>query len=231
MRLAVKGTYVHLYNFRECRKMNQLRWAVIAPAVAAIVCLGGAGMAQDRDDGFYASVSGLVVSPDDASWTDPDVSVDIDMKTGFGFLAAVGRSLSSGLRAELELGYREYDFGRAGVVEFDGQFSTISLMVNGIYSFGLGRFRPYAGIGVGLARHRAEIDSVAVPGSSFLVEDAGEADVFAYQGMAGIGYAVSDRTEISLGYRYFSTAEGDFGADIEITSANHQFEAGMLFRF
>lgn len=213
--------------------MKILGGAVIAPIAAAIICYSATGMAQDRNDGWYASVSGLVVGPNDATWTEPGDSVEIDMKTGFGFLAAFGRSLPSGLRTELELGYREYDFGRGEEFEFRGQFSTVSLMVNGIFSVDLQGFRPYAGLGIGLAQHTAEIESVtaASDGGRVFGPDTGEANVFAYQGMAGIGYPLSDRTEVSLGYRYFGSAEGDFGSSIRISSANHNFEVGLLYRF
>ncbi len=78
-------------------------------------------------------------------------------------------------------------------------------MANGIYSFDLGGFRPYAGLGLGLAKHTAEIDTAIDVGGT------GEASVFAYQVLAGVGYPLSDRAEVLLGYRYFGTAEGDYG--------------------
>ena len=57
------------------------------------------------------------------------------------------------------------------------------------------------------------------------------ASVFAYQVLAGVGYPLSDRAEVLLGYRYFGTAEGDFGAGVSISSANHNFEVGVLYSF
>ena len=204
--------------------MNILRSIVFVPVAAALVCLGGTGMAQDRE-GYYASVSGLFVVPRDTDWSDRYGPVDIPMKNGFGILAAGGRILASGLRVELELGYRGYDFEKETRVKPDGDFSTVSLMANGIYSFDLKGFRPYAGLGLGLAKHTAEITTAIEVGGT------GEARVFAYQVLAGVGYPLSDRAEVRLGYRYFGTAEGDIGAGVSISSANHNFEVGLLYSF
>ena len=204
--------------------MNFLRSIVFVPVAAAIVCLGGAGMAQDRE-GYYASVSGLFVLPRDTDWSDRLGAVDIPMKNGFGILAAGGRILASGLRVEFELGYRSYDFEKETRVQPEGDFSTVSLMANGIYSFDLEGFRPYAGLGLGVATHTAEITGSSV------VFGKGEASVFAYQVLAGVGYPLSDRAEILLGYRYFGTGEGDYGQGVSITPANHSFEIGVLYSF
>ena len=204
--------------------MNFLRSIVFVPVAAAIVCLGGAGMAQDRE-GYYASVSGLFVLPRDTEWSDSEGAVDIPMKNGFGVLAAGGRFLASGLRVELELGYRNYDFEKETRVKPEGDFSTVSLMANGIYSFDLEGFRPYAGLGLGLAKHSAEIDTAIGVGGT------GEARVFAYQVLAGVGYPLSDRAEVLLGYRYFGTAEGDYGQGVSMVPANHNFEVGLLYSF
>ena len=218
--------------------MRSLRKIAAAPIVAAIACFGGAGMAQDRDgNSYYASASGLVVAPRDTEWSqtvaNETASFDFPMQTGFGFLVAAGRSLTSGLRVEIELGYRQYDFDAGPTNSIEGQFSTLSLMANGIYSFDLQGFRPYAGIGIGLARNSAEIEPVTfiIDSESASVEGTGESDVFAYQGLAGIGYALSDRTEVLLGYRYFGTGEGDHGAGAKLSSAHHNFEIGFRYSF
>ena len=201
--------------------MKTLRGAVIAPMVLALVCLSGAGMAQDR--GYYASIGGMFVLPREAAWSEPPLTLDIPMKNGFGIVVAGGRALASGLRAELEIGYRAYEFDGTTPFVVQGEFSTISLMANGIYDFDFNGFRPYAGLGVGLAAHRAEMETPAL--------GVGEANVFAYQVLAGVGYRLSDQTEVLLGYRYFGSAEGDFGAGVGITTPNHNFEVGLRYGF
>ena len=201
------------------------------------VCLAGTGMAQDGKGRSYVSFSGLFVVPRDTEWSqtigNATAPFDFPMKTGFGFLVAGGYTLASGLRAELELGYREYDFDPEGRTSIKGQFSTLSFMANGIYSFDLSSFRPYAGVGIGLAQNSADVDPTIfeIDGNRELVQGTGEANVFAYQGLAGIGYKVSDWTEVLLGYRYFATAKGDHGAGVELSSSHHNFEVGLVYRF
>ena len=220
--------------------MNFLRSIVFVPVAAAIVCLGGAGMAQDRE-GYYASVSGLFVVPRSSELSVPvgggRAAARIGMKNGIGILAAFGYSLPSGLRAELELGYRGYDFDELSQLEepVDGELNTVSLMVNGIYSFDVGGFRPYAGLGVGLASHEPKFEEIAFPHDAGTVRvrvvQKGYTRAFAYQGILGVGYPLSDRSEVLLGYRYFGSANADLGDGIEMSHGTHNFEVGLLYRF
>ena len=221
--------------------MNFLRSIVFVPVAAAIVCLGGAGMAQDRE-GYYASVSGLFVVPRDSELSVPVegemAALDIKMKSGFGILAAFGYSLTSELRAELELSYRGYDFDRLTKSQggsVDGELNTVSLMVNGIYSFDVGGFRPYAGLGVGMATHEPKFEPIIFVhrGERYEVRvvQEGYTRAFAYQGFAGVGYPLSDRSEILLGYRYFGSTHADLGGGIDLSYANHNFEVGVLYSF
>lgn len=57
--------------------------------------------------------------------------------------------------------------------------------------------------------------------------------MFAYQAMAGVGYPMSDSTEIRGGYRYFATGDGEFEdvSGIRASYGTHSFEAGVVFRF
>ena len=61
-------------------------------------------------------------------------------------------------------------------------------------------------------------------------EQSENAVVLAYQGMAGILYPLSETTEFRLGYRYFSTAEGDFDS-AKASYRTHNVELGLAFRF
>ncbi len=240
--------------------MNYRRWTAAAAVSAAIVSFSGAGMAQNRDGGFYASLTGLLVIPRDSESSGKrevrgarrDVSVELMAKSGFGVLAAAGYEMSSRLRAELELGYRGYEFDKAKVKvdppivpvrdkghwvdgPVDGDFSTLSVMANGIYSFRRGKLRPYAGLGVGLARHTLNLERITyeINGRTVLGPSGGpeeDSTVLAYQAMAGIGYALSDNAEVRLGYRYFATGKADFNGD-EFSYGTHNFEIGLLYRF
>ena len=106
-------------------------------------------------------------------------------------------------------------------------------MANGIYSFKFGKLRPYAGLGLGLARHAIESEetSIEVDGETEDLSKVSEnSTAFAYQGMVGVGYALSDNAEVRLGYRYFATAKADFDG-VDMTYGTHNFELGLLYRF
>ena len=211
--------------------------------------------AEERD--LYASISGMYVSPTD-SGVSGDVfpgeilSSDLSLEPGFGLLLALGYGAKVGVRGEVELGFRNTEFDKLGdaVIEgpdfrttykgdfpVDGEVTAISLMANGIYTFEAGRIKPFVGVGVGFARLDGTLEAQAVP----VVEDGEEFNVkferesrntvaFAYQGMAGVIYPMSERSEARVGYRYFATAKGKFD-DVEAVYRTHNLEAGILFRF
>ena len=201
-------------------------------ALAAMALAPHAATAQE--DGPYVSVSGLYVL-----WTDSESTASetpagygpgsLEFDGGFGVLAAIGyeMGLDGDIRARVEgeFGWRQADYdGSLQPLGFSGDLTTLSLMVNAILSFDtdLG-LRPYAGAGLGWAGHDVTIDEIegiditSIPES----ERSDEESEFAYQGIAGLGFAVSDQVELRGGYRYFG-AGGD---------GSHNFEAGILFRF
>lgn len=217
-----------------------------------MAALGSPGMAEARGGGFYVTATGLLALPRDSEASeeadDRSLSMAFSMKPGFGLLAAAGYRLRSGLQAELELGYRRSKFGEANRIEagdgatrstpsgslpVDGRLNTVSLMVNGAYSLRMRNLRPYAGVGLGLAMHTAKIDPVTVRSNGVASTAFGTSDnatAFAYQAMAGLGYQVTRRMEVRLGYRYFATLKPDFG-DTELSYGAHSFEVGMLYRY
>ena len=241
---------------------NPIRHLALAAALASSLVVNAANaQAQDAVSGAYASISGLYLVPTDSDWSSTGegatYATEIEWGAGFGLLLAYGFGADSGLRGEVEVGYRKSDADKLkgfseesdGVaisfddIEFgvDGDMTTLSLMGNGIYAFEAGSLRPYVGAGIGLARHDATIklETVSVGGEvvdsrEFGLEDAPEASdddvVLAYQVMAGVGFAMSEGTEVRLGYRYFATADADFEGD-EVSFASHNFEAGILIRF
>ena len=229
-----------------------LRHLALATALASSL-VANAATAQDSAGGTYMSVSGLYVVPTDSEWSESlegvTFSTDVEWDAGFGLLFAYGFGTEDGLRGELEVGYRTADVDKlkgisaaSGGVEvsdedfelgLDGDMTTLSLMGNGFYSFGEGQLRPYIGAGIGLARHDATIDeqTVTSEGEEYEIPElSGDDIVFAFQAMAGVGYAMSETTEVRLGYRYFATGDADFDGS-EVSYASHNFEAGVLIRF
>ena len=80
---------------------------------------------------------------------------------------------------------------------------TYTLMINAYKDLGnYGGFVPYVGAGIGAAYH--QLDDVYFTGNPFLTNRIkGDNDLaFAWSLMAGVGYQISDRAILDVGYRY-----------------------------
>ncbi len=124
----------------------------------------------------------------------------VDLHDDWMVDAGLGFAFENGFRAEAELARRtneieSLDFDYYSSSSIDNIFAT-SLMVNGFYDFNRdGQISPYVGLGVGWAK-----------------VDAGEDDdsKLAWQAMAGVGVALSERLTVDLGYRHFETDDLDY---------------------
>ncbi|MGK2872029.1 MAG: OmpA family protein [Alphaproteobacteria bacterium] len=164
--------------------------AMAAPQGPFIGIMGGANFSQDHD----LSGGGLTINR----------SVDTD--TGWAVLPSIGYRYENGLRTELELGYRKNDVDSiSGATNGSGEIKAKSVMLNLVYDVETrGRLSPYIGGGVGIANVRYDnVNPVGVGG----ITD--KDDVFAYQGMAGVTYALTDAMEVAAEYRYFATRDPD----------------------
>jgi len=185
--------------------------------------LSASGMYLFSDDAELESVAGIPTS----SFT------DIELDEGWGAAVAVGRHLGS-FRGEFEYSYRSMDIDSFGSpllpsLAGDGDVSAHSLMANLVFELPLGdRLGLYAGGGAGGAYIDAEIDSTFGASSS---SDEASGVVFAWQAMAGLDYAISERFDIYGGYRLWSATdldEDEIEVDIPLV---HSIEVGIRMRF
>jgi opacity protein-like surface antigen len=141
---------------------------------------------------------------------------------------------SRGFRGEITLGYRGdrelegepglYDPGPpVGGPEPGGpgiplddplhtSIQTYTLMLNVYKDLGnYNRFVPYIGAGIGLAVH--DVEDVYFSGNPALTNRIeGDRDVsFAWSLMAGVGYQISDRAILDIGYRYIDMGSAQSG--------------------
>ena len=209
------------------------RWA--SAAVLASALAPTAAMAE-WSDSAYISLGGLYLLPATTSYSvegDPLTrDGELKLESGMGFLLAVGIGDEVGLRGEIEFGYRKMDWDehkRPNDTEFsdtEGDYTTLSFMANGLYVFEVSDvMRPYFGAGLGMAKL-----------SGTLADDGDTSDddtIFAYQAMAGIGFAMAEQTEVRVGYRYFATEDADFSDEFGVKANydSHSIEAGIRFRF
>jgi opacity protein-like surface antigen len=144
--------------------------------------------------------------------TDPTVR-DATLDDGVFFEGGLGCGMGSrGLRGELVFGVRQkrsFDGDVDIVIQnvpvdppIHTSLRTYTMMANGYYDLGkFGGFVPYVGAGIGWAYHKmgdVTIDDPSTPNRIFGDDKLS----FAWSLMAGVGYQVSERAILDIGYRY-----------------------------
>ncbi|MFU7528330.1 OmpA family protein [Qipengyuania sp. ASV99] len=222
---------------------------------AAILVAGTAAIltapAHARDGQLYIGVEGGVSLEDqvdiDLANTDPQTNAAFaDTNTGIDADVVVGYDFGA-FRLEAEGGYKRNGYDSltvvnpalvpgAGavpgtVVDNDEDLSILSGMINGLLEFGSDNgLQVYAGGGAGFAN----LDiPVTVSGTGTVIDDS--TTDFAYQAIAGLRFAVSDRIDLGLKYRYFVIDEFELettgGAPIEVDYQSHSVLASILYNF
>lgn len=194
---------------------------------------------------------------------DAVTNVSLD-NTWFGAVGAGCGSGSRGIRGEVMLGYhgkRKLD-GEPLIYEpgppvggpvptgpdepiedpLHTDITSYSLMVNAYKDFGTFRgFTPYVGAGIGVAYNIT--DEVYFTGNPNLVNRIrGDRDIsFAWALMAGVGYNLSERTILDVGYRYLDLGEAgsenidsalNYNPRVRIDDlASHEIKVGLRYHF
>ena len=152
--------------------------------------LEGGGNWNSDNDASFATVPPLFAP------------ADVEFDTGWAALATMGYAFeNTGWRVEGEFGYRHNNVDAVGGLPTDGELTSMTLMANVLYDFKLmDRLTLSVGAGAG-AEHSTFDDGVI---------DQDEDYNFAYQGIAGLSYAMSPRMDLTLNYRYLRTDESSY---------------------
>jgi outer membrane protein OmpA-like peptidoglycan-associated protein len=191
--------------------------------------LASPALVQAETRGLYVGGALGVNFADDADITAGAVRDRLIYDPGPAASLSVGYGFGS-VRAELEGSVRSNANGVVTGGSFNrlhGDARTWGLMVNGLYDIDLGsRFTPYVGAGVGLgivdARLTGRVGAVRVTAYDDLDT------TFAYQGIAGVAYAVSDRMHVTADYRYLGTTDASYRGG-SATNGNHTLFAGIRY--
>jgi opacity protein-like surface antigen len=176
-----------------------MRNPLITTALAAGLVIGIAGAASAADQtGPYV---GLGVGPNflnDASTTGPTGTHSADFDTGFAGIGTLGYKFDKNWRTEFELGYRRNEVSNVSGGGGDGDVHSWDYMGNVLYDIDTGsKWTPYVGIGAGAVHYRAA-GLQLTPTTTTNDGDTG----FAYQGILGVSYDVTPRSQMFLDYRY-----------------------------
>lgn len=122
------------------------------------------------------------------------------------------------------------------------ELTTYTLMLNAYKDFGnFGGFIPYVGAGIGAAYH--QMDDVYFTGNPNLINRIkGDNDLsFAWSLMAGVGYQISDKAILDVGYRYIdlgkissqrSDSAGFINPAVKIDDITaHEVKVGLRYHF
>ena len=190
------------------------------------------------------------------------LSWDTMFKNGYNIGIAAGYSYGNGFRGEAEVRYiRNSISSHSGVavgggaigtedagvlitgsgnlganvskIVADGQGSngTLAFMLNGYYDFMADeQFSPYVGVGVGYADTNIEFSPSAVA-----IADAGNGG-FAYQGIVGATYNITENMGIFAEYRYFARDKVNLEltllpGSLEVENVVHLFNVGYRINF
>lgn len=151
---------------------------------------------------------------------------------GARFSLSGGCQLTDSIAAELETGFlynsfNKVEYSASGFVsrelDFDANLWQVPFLANVIYTVPLhSRFKPFIGGGAGGIWSRIE------------GRDAGgdhDDVVFAYQGMAGVKYALNENVDIGLTYKFLGTLDQDFDGLKTEDAYNHSILAGLTWKF
>lgn len=230
-------------NYGRSLKDGYVPMAHAAPSIAGPCYIRG-----DVGYSWNSDPTGTYVG----NGTDPDVRFS-DNKSGGVYEAGFGcGSGSRGLRGEVAIGYRPgRDFSGDVDIVFNAvpvdppiaaPIDTYTAMINAYYDFGNFRgFVPYVGAGFGMALHDmgyVTIDDVRSPNPQH-----GDTKVdLAWSVMAGVGYQISSRAVLDVGYRCIDmgSAQSSQG-DVTNTFLNpklvvddmsaHEFKVGLRYHF
>lgn len=201
-------------------------------AAGIVAGLSTAAMA----DGWYAGAeTGLNLAPAEKYKADDSAigKVKIQKDLGFGLLANAGYAFGP-YRLEGELGWRYNGVDKVAGQDGKGNVQAYDLMMNGLYDFHTGTaWTPYLGAGVG----GAYINNSKIRNSSGTLTDDGDI-AFAYQGIAGMSYALNEHLALNADYRYLRTLDGSYKVDSSVGSGKtkgpyeaHSLMVGFTYKF
>lgn len=196
----------------------------------AVSALLFAASVSAQDAGPYVGLGvGLVEAP---STTVTDVaSRSVKFDRGLMGSLAFGYDYGSNWRSEIELSRRTNDLDTVAGTNAAGKMQATSLMLNALYDFDINSpVTPYLGAGLGYSQVKLKNAS---PFGASSINDSDRA--LAYQGIAGLSFAVTEAVDLFADYRYFATRNLDMntaaGTAASFDASTHSVMAGLRFNF
>lgn len=204
-----------------------LTWLMV---ICLLVLVGSPVQAEKGP--FYFGVQGGVTYVQDL---DEDLPNKVLVDPGLAVSAVAGYTLKNidraDIRLEGELAYRYNETDEFQKSDLDGDITSVALMFNAAVDFvNKTAFTPYVLGGVGVAN--VSFNDFEQGGVTLLDDDD---TVLAYQVGAGCSFNLTEKLDLDLGYRYFSTAKPEVrdeaGEKGKINYQNHALMLGLRYSF
>ncbi|MBX2836750.1 MAG: outer membrane beta-barrel protein [Gammaproteobacteria bacterium] len=208
--------------------------AVNLNVICLVSLLGSSVSVHAQNSENYITFGLGITSTDETSFQVAPGTIDTEFEDDWNYSAAYGwKRLGYRYEVELVLGEDEVSShslnGGAPLEGAIGGINMAGVLLNGYYDFATASaFTPYVGAGLGVAMIEAEGFGVdAIPD---VLDD--DDTVIAYQIMAGIGYELSDRTNLFAEYRYLGTESAEVTTSVSTGSVVTDLDFGSTqFRF
>ncbi len=137
----------------------------------------------------------------------------IELDPGIRLGLRAGYGITDWLATELETGVTANNIEMiTGAVQSDGSLAQVPFLLNlRLHVPDQCRFAPYAGAGVGLASTILTGDDIQI--GPLLFEGSAADTVFAWQAFAGVNFAINERLNLGIEYRYFRADPASVDAD------------------
>lgn len=212
-------------------KANKLAGLVLAVALLA----PGLAHAYPKQ-GWYMQLGGGVGFQTDSDTKVAGITNRLEFNPGFAVTGSVGYGFENQLRPEFEVSYRRNNVDKVsgtGAGSRNGYEDAIGFMGNLFYDFDTHTgLTPYLGAGAGVGLVGANDAGKIVGGTTLDSQDT----QFAYQGIAGLSYEITERLDIFADYRYFATLDPEFNTKNNLTATDntyqdHTFMMGLRYVF
>jgi len=216
--------------------LKQISLAVVAVfAASTAVADEAAAQAAPAQPGFYVGGGLGFTLTQSTDFIGPSGTTEIDHDVGFHVRAAGGYRFTNRLRGEVEVSFFTGEIDQVNVnganVDAGERTSAVAGMLNVMYDLSDGPLVPYLGGGIGLVN----LDNDGFDdGSGTVVGEIEDVEV-AYQFIAGVGYRMTDKLQLTFDYRYFASTEPSVSAgasgpqDIEFNT--HRLTLGANYDF
>jgi len=202
----------------------------IVSGILAAGLAAGLSTAAMADGWYVGADTGLNLVPSEKFKDDVDGKFKLKNDQGFGLLGEAGYAFGQ-YRVEGELGWRYNSSNRLDNKSATGNQQAYDLFVNGLYDFKTGTaFTPFVGAGIG------GVDLIAGKISNGTDTVKNNDFAFAYQGIAGVSYALTQNLDLKADYRYLRTLDATYkieedGSKPKAPYDAHSVMVGFTYKF